>query len=475
MRNRMRVLLPVLLTLVLTGFISFSNHLAFRTYALDLGLYTQHAWNYFNGNSPDLSMVGRTVHALADHFDLYLIFLSPFAALGGAWALLVAQWLSFGVGCSLACRLGRRERTGMFLGLYFVCLWPVIQAAGFDYHSNVIAAMGWLLWWQLMRNRRHAWSWILLILLWVGKEDMPLWMTFSALGGALHFRTHRRTFLLQSGASFIFFLVVIGVLMPAFPSDGAVSNLGKYGMIEQLFSSVTPLVDSLQQLLISLLHSPEGGIIDSRDVRHEFWAFFLLSGGWLLIRRPAFLIMLLPLIFSKMWHDNPLFGGTLAHHNIALVPVLIAAAHDFLKNASHKTAWALLLILPALSVTVRSLDRPVNRSAIANTRFYQFEKFIPKDLSESHALLQEIPHSATVSAMSQYVPHLAGRRYIYEFPVMCEKADYVIITHREETYPLSIEERNRFLEAFTNEAEWENSVSTKAFSIFKRRMGQHHN
>lgn len=453
---------------MLTGFISFSNHFAFRTYALDLGLYTRHAWCYFHGISPDLSMVGLQTHALADHFDLYLLLFSPLVAAGGAITLLVIQWLAFGAGCLLAVRYGIRDKTGIWLGLYFLVLWPVIQSAGFDYHSNVVAAMCWLLWWKLLRDGNTAGSWLALLFIWVGREDMPLWMVFSALGGALVIRSQKKVLLAQAFASAVVFFLIMGVVMPMFPSDGPVSNLGKYSRVSTFFADF-PSPASVRELLTALVHSSPGGIIDRMDVRHEFWLFLLLSGGWLLIRRPAYLIMLVPVILSKMWHDNALFGGTLAHYNIPFVPVLIAAAGDYLQASSRPHLRALLLVIPALAVTIRSVDNPANRSAIDNTRFYQLEKFLPEDFAEHAALLAEIPDTAAVSAMSALAPHFSARERIYQFPIARDEVAYIVISHRESTYPITNEERDDYLRGYIQSPEWSLLGRSETISVFERR------
>ena len=71
---------------VLYALISLVNHYLFKTYALDLGLYTHAMYDYVHFRIDDCSMFKAVPHSiLADHFDLYLILLSPLVYVFGSW------------------------------------------------------------------------------------------------------------------------------------------------------------------------------------------------------------------------------------------------------------------------------------------------------------------------------------------------------------------------------------------------------
>src|SRR5690606_38738489 len=74
--------------------ISFVNHYYFRTYALDLGAYTNALYDYIHFQWNDSTVfkdVGENL--LADHFDLYLIIFSPLSLIFGTYTLLIVQIL----------------------------------------------------------------------------------------------------------------------------------------------------------------------------------------------------------------------------------------------------------------------------------------------------------------------------------------------------------------------------------------------
>ena len=72
--------------------ISLVNHYLFKTYALDLGLYTNAMYDYAHFRMDDCSMfLTEPRSVLSAHFDLYLVLLSPLVYIFGSYTLLVVQ------------------------------------------------------------------------------------------------------------------------------------------------------------------------------------------------------------------------------------------------------------------------------------------------------------------------------------------------------------------------------------------------
>ena len=69
---------------VLYCLISLVNHYLFKTYTLDLGLYTHALYDYAHFRLSDCSMFKPVPqNLLSDHFDLYLMLLSPLVYIFG--------------------------------------------------------------------------------------------------------------------------------------------------------------------------------------------------------------------------------------------------------------------------------------------------------------------------------------------------------------------------------------------------------
>lgn len=454
---------------IFAALISFPNHYAFRTYALDLGLYTNLSWGYFRGLTSGFEMIGLQRHPFADHSDFYLVFLAPWVALTGAIGLLLVQWGAAIYAAIKSLQIGSFTADNWLFPIYMIVLWPLSNALAYDYHSVFISAMLWLGWWQASSRANWWLSWTLLALIWVGKENMPLWMTFSASGFAFLNPHARRQALFQSAASLIVFVYIVTSFMPSFSTGESVSNLGKYSLLGTTFTSALQALGNPGDLIDALWHSKSNGLLETGDVKIEFWIFFALSGGWLFIRKPAYLWMILPIVLQKMWHDNERFGGTIGHYSIELLPVFLIAAIDFYKSVPNKKVFILTLIVPALAITFRSMDRPIDRSNQAQIRFYKKTHYYRPGQLESHALLRSIPSNATISAMSPIVPHFACQNNIYQYPVKADDAAFVVIMKTEQCFPLTCEERDQAFKLLQTDYKYELYGETELMAVFKRK------
>ncbi|MFM1930781.1 MAG: hypothetical protein RL226_84 [Bacteroidota bacterium] len=453
--NRSLKVLIYLIGALVFALISFPNHCAFRTYALDLGLYTQFAWNYLHGVPSTLEMIGEYKLPLADHFDLYLWLFAPVVGLFQTWGLLIIQWLAVIAGMIWTGKTSSNARVQILLILFFIALWPVTQALALDYHSNVVASMLWLLWWVLMRKEKTIAATIVLCFIWIGKENMPLFMSFSAAGYAFLFPHQRKVAFIQSIASFLAFVAILFVIMPYFSNGTSVSNLGKYTIVTSFIAD--PSLVSFKPLISHIFSSKSNGVLPEGDVKVEFWLFLALSGGWLLVRKPAYLLMIVPVVLQKMWHDNELFGGTIAHYSIELVPVLVVAGADFFERY-YPRKWmpVVALLFPTFFVCIKAMDNPVNNSNQANARFYKSTHYHRPGQSETHAYLSTLSQDLSISAMAPIVPHLALRSNIFQFPLKTSHSDVAILMKNEQIFPfLSSDERDAHIQKLKTDSAWE--------------------
>lgn len=166
--------------------ISLVNHYCFRTYALDLGLYTNALYDYAHFSGNDSSVFKETTeNILADHFDLYLPLFSPLIYLFGTYTLLIVQIVFILIGATGIYRLieHRFPDSGLknYALTYFLVFFGIYSALAFDYHSNVVASM-LVPWLFLAVDKRQLLKAALLALaILIGKENLSLWMIFIGL------------------------------------------------------------------------------------------------------------------------------------------------------------------------------------------------------------------------------------------------------------------------------------------------------
>jgi hypothetical protein len=95
-------------------------------------------------------------------------------------------------------------------------------------------------------------------------------------------------------------------------------------------------------------------------------------------------------------------------------------------------------------------------------RHYEQEEF---DVHYARELLKMIPDDASVSATSNFVPHLALRENIQNFAHATKiDADYVLITEHYVNF-----ERNGQL-VFTNRSEYETIASDGRLHLLRRKL-----
>ncbi|MBE9485255.1 MAG: DUF2079 domain-containing protein [Bacteroidetes bacterium] len=463
---------------IIYSLISIVNHYYFRTYALDLGAYTNALYDYIRFQWND-STVFREVgeNLLADHFDLYLIIFSPLSLIFGSYALLIVQ-IAFillgGVGIYKYFLLSEKtSRYALSATIYFYLFFGVISALSFDYHSNTIAAalLPWFFYW--MKKRKVLACSMMLLAILVSKENISLWMAFVCLGLLVEYWKKpfwRYYLLLAFSFCILYFVLITMVVMPAISNKLAYphfhySFLGSNPSEALLFLLEHP-IESFKTLFINHTNHPNGDY-----VKLEFLLLLLVSGLYIVVRKPAYFIMLIPLFFQKFYHDNISMWGISAQYSVEFAPVLaigIFAAISEIKGALLRKILLVLSLGGCLLATTRIMDHTMMYTDKSRIRIYQSMHYTRDyDVKKVHEALSVIPPGAIVSAQSPFVPHLALRDNIYQFPII-KDAEYIVISAREGPYPLSKEAFAGEIDKLKASGDWEVLYWEDGFYIFRR-------
>ena len=101
-------------------------------------------------------------------------------------------------------------------------------------------------------------------------------------------------------------------------------------------------------------------------------------------------------------------------------------------------------------------------------RFYQEIHYKRNyDVSEVHKLLKGLPEEAAISAQSPFLPHLALREKIYQFPIIRD-AVYIVYSLNEGTYPLSENDFNKLIDELKSSEQWDIHFQSDELVILKR-------
>jgi uncharacterized membrane protein len=449
---------------------SLVNHYLFRTYSLDLGAYTQAMYRYsrFSFDYSTLMLGSNNNNILAGHFSLYPLLISPFRFVFGSYTLLIFQivamlWGGWGIYTYFRWK-SNLTWFPLLAMIHFFCIWSIYAALSYDYHDNVVAAMfvPWLVYHFKKKNWKTFIVFLLLIL--ISKENMALWAIFISIGLML-LRRNSKEHLMAAGVStvlaLVYFVTVVKWVMPSLDITGAdqISQLQRYSSLGKTWSEFFYTFFTRPGYVFSLLfdNTNNGQAFD--HVKVELHYMVLAAGGWALLFRPAYLIMLIPIYAQKMFSTDSSFWGTDGQYSIEFVPVLSLATfsllHSINKSRIRITLVITSILLAATATFLKMTNKKWGWSETNNVCFFQKNHYRRDlDVSKAYQLLDMIPKESPVSAHSVFIPHLVLRDKVYCFPDIRDAGYVLLPINSIVTWPFSREYYDSVLNKLILSKEW---------------------
>lgn len=426
--------------------ISFVNHYLFRSYALDLGLYTKALWDYAHFQFND-SLVFRYhgVNLLSDHFDLYLMIFSPLVYIFGSYTLLIIQILAViigGIGVFKLTELYSKNKIVPLLSMLFLfSFFGVIHTISYDYHSNVVASMIIPWFFYFFKKEKFLISSLLIFAILIGKENMALFVFFICIGLMWDYRKQRKSlYFLAAYAVFslIYFITIVGVIMPSFSNGDNYMGFKRYQALGNNFQEafaylITHPFETFKLLFINSLNNP-----DYNFLKTELHLSLLISGLMFLFFKPNYIFMLIPIYCQKMFSNDPVLWSISLQYNVEFVPIItsgifiwFSSIHDLKKQKR----MALIAVVLCIAVTKYTIINPITYLPLDKVNIFRKTHYIEKDFSvkEAYKLIKLIPKDAPVCACTLFVPHLATRDKIYTYPLIFD-CEYLLLNRKSWTY-----------------------------------------
>ncbi len=425
---------------VLYALISLVNHYLFKTYALDLGLYTHALYDYAHFRMADCSLFRPQAQNLfCDHFDLYLPLLSPLVYVFGSYTLLLVQIVAALLGgwgvYKLISLYTDDGLMPVLAALVFFVSFGVIHAIAFDYHSNVLTAMmlPWLLY--FLKQRRFAMASVFVVLFVIGKENMSLWLFFIAIALMWDYRKDKKALwhlVAYATFSLAYFFIINMIVMPRIGGSGA--GFARYAHLGDNYVDIAGSLLAHPWETLKLFFTNTMGYSKFDGVKQEFYICALASGMLFTLLKTNYLLMLAPLLAQKMLAVDPNFWGISFQYSVEFVPVLVVSSFLVLvklKNAKWRKALGFVLLLSTVLTTFYTIGVPkstilVDQLCVYQGRHYEQKEF---DVHYAYNVIDRIPDDASVCAITSFVPHLAMRDTIRNFANTKDvRTDYVLIT-----------------------------------------------
>ena len=457
--------------------ISLVNHYVFKTYTLDLGLYTHAMYDYAHFRFDDCSMFKDVPqNILSDHFDLYLLLLSPLVYVFGTYTLLIVQIVGVLLGgwgiYKLIGLYADDDWMPILATAVFFFSFGIIQALGYDYHSNVLTAMmlPWLLY--FIKKRRFALASLFVVLFVIGKENMSLWLFFIAVGLMWDYRKDRKTLwhlVAYALFSIAYFVVINMFVMPRLGGSGG--GFSRYAYLGNDYGEVAKNLISHPGETVKILFTNTLGKPHYDGIKAEFYICALATGMILTFLKPNYLFMLLPLIGQKMLAADRMFWGVSLQYSVEFMPVLVISS--FLVIIKIKKQWprlilACALLLSTILTTFYTIGVPKSYIMVDQLCVYQGRHYQQKDFDMAYArqLMGMIPDDASVCAGRMFVPHLALRPEIYDYYAVAPhvRADYMLVPDEY----LEMERGGKPL--FYYQDEYETVATDGTLSLFRRKQ-----
>ncbi len=399
--------------------LTVTRHNAFMTHSFDLGIHDQIVYNALHHGILRSTQHGpHPINYLGNHFAPILYLVAPLYALrGDARTLLVLQSLCLGLGAVPIYLLARNKLHSSALAVALSAsylLFPALHGVNtFDFHQ--IALVTSLLLWGIycLETGRTKCFLLFLVLAVATKEEVGL--TAAAFGVYL-FLVKRRYGLgaALTAGGIAYFTAVVGYVMPAL---GGVPQVYRFkGLMAEGAGGLTAVATTL---VTNPLHTAVYIFGDARKL--EFLCLLLLpvlflpllAGRSLILAVPAFSVALL-----ASAEENFRIGTQYPAIMVPFVSFLAIAGIQKL-DPSRFRRGAL-----AAAILVASLGMNAEYGWLCGRLFTGFPQPTPHQRVVKD-FFSDIPRTASVSTLSDLVPHLSSRETIYLFPTT-ERADYIL-------------------------------------------------
>jgi hypothetical protein len=116
--------------------------------------------------------------------------------------------------------------------------------------------------------------------------------------------------------------------------------------------------------------------------------------------------------------------------------------------------FSVLILVLTFASTFRVMDNTVIHTDKVNIRFYQKQHYKRSyNVAAVHKVLSGLPPDAIISAQSPFLPHLALRDRIYQFPLIRD-AKYIVFSFNEVPYPLTEKEFRMTTDSLKASDQW---------------------
>ncbi|MFA5329698.1 MAG: DUF2079 domain-containing protein [Prolixibacteraceae bacterium] len=465
---------------LLISYIGIYNHYLFKTFTYDYANYNFAFWDYSHFRlSPLPTFRGNF---LQDHFSFTLMYFIPvywlINWLTGTYTLIIIQNSLILLAAWYSYKLIKLETDNLWLTsgviLYFFLLFGRYSAFGTDVNLAIMAACFVPVFLYYFEIRKYLIAFIILILSLFSRENMPIWFIFIFVVLMLmHWKEKKAVIYSLAGivVSIVYFIILFKVFIPGIETPGVKYALFNYSALgsgpgEALKFTLLHPLETIKLFFVNHLSNPE-----YNKVKLEFYITYLISGGFVLLYRPKYMIWFIPIVAQKVLNDDFFRWGLATYYSVEIVtflPISVFLVLSSIKTIKLQNALAGLVCVCSLAMTIHKMDSSNHQVPWtfykAKIKFYDKSFYEPPfDVKKVNQLLKQIPENAKVSASNIITPHIAQRQFIYFFPTV-KDADYIVFSMLDNNYLMSAEENDKHRNNYLGSPEWQ--IIEKEYPVF---------
>lgn len=475
--------LKFLIVLVLGDTVLFSalcimRHLSFHSHGADLGIYTQVIYNTSTGNFMDSSLDG--VNYLGKHVILSTLLLVPFYKLfPSPLSVLILQAFFLAMGSVALYLLAHHIFQRKFFGVIFAFLYlmsaPLHYITLYDFHPDIFSTAPFLFAFYFLTVKKKLPYYLFLLVAILSKEQFSL-IGFMFGLFQIFFARERFEGFMVCVLSALWFYLCIFVIVPHFLQKPYF-----------FFEAYDYLGKNFSERIHTLFFQPAfvlKHVLTPVKIAYVFLLLFPLAFLPLFNLR-TFALALPTLAINLLGDEKHIhYHSIFFQYNASILPFLyISSVYSLSFMKQKKSPW----LVPAFAFISfqhiffsyyfgpapwsKSFMNPDYKVAQFRTLDYSYKSYVPAKNAEAlREAVAQIPAGVSVVAQSDIVPHVVNRRDVYFFPSFIEKAQYVIIDTKGNTWPVA--ERAEYdarVTEFKKSKNFTSIFSKDGVMIFKRK------
>ncbi len=434
--------------------ISCCNHYFFRTDAFDYGAYNFAFNDYAHLRLSDNPVyLVKHINFLQDHVSFTLMIFVPLywllSWLTGTYTLMLIQAIIIIYGSWAVYELVKLKTNSELLSIlallqYFMLLGRWTAFAN-DCNIAIIASSMIPVFLLYYARKQLMWCLTILAFILLAREDMALWTAFIGLFLLVSNYKDKWYRNLAVGIvlfSIAYFIITFTVIIPLIETPFKKYDLFQFtalghGPFEAVLFILKHPIETIKLLFTNTTGDPA-----YNGVKSEFYVYYFVCGGFLLLFRPRYLLLFIPILARKMLNDDPVRWSNQSFYAIDFVSILPLAVFLILSEFRSKRLRNILagaICVITLVGTIHLLDNSNRKISWCSDTKFAFYKgsmykaaFDPKKIND---YLKLIPLDAKVSATGHILPHLAFRSKIFFFPRV-DDADYIVGFLKDDYYPM---------------------------------------